>query len=134
MSRLLVAVLVLSPLSGYCNDPAVEAQRSVIQRDQQSAEFAARARGPASARAGDADTTRLEQLNARQLSEVVTLPMPEHLRDYQRQRMSEERALVVPPPVVTVPRAREKPETGALPLPSGTRPGVDPIPLQGPGY
>ena len=126
MSRLLVAVLAFLPFTGYCNDPAVEAQRSVIQRDQQSAEFAARARG--------ADTSRLEQLNARQLSEVVTLPMPEHLRDYQRQRMSEERALVLPPPVVTVPREREKSETRALPLPSGTRPGVDPIPLQGPGY
>ena len=126
MSRLLVAVLVLLPVNAYCNDPAVEAQRSVIQRDQQSAEFSARARGT--------DTTRLEQLNARQLSDVVTLPMPEHLRDYQRQRMSEERALVLPPPVVTVPREREKSETRALPLPSGTRPGVDPIPLQGPGY
>jgi hypothetical protein len=126
MSRVLAAVLVFLPLAGYCDDPAVEAQRSVIQRDQQSAEFAARARG--------ADTTRLEQLNARQLSEVVTLPMPEHLRDYQRQRMSEERALVLPPPVVTVRREREKSETRALPLPSGTRPGVDPIPLQGPGY
>jgi len=126
MSRLPVAVLVLLPFAAYCNDPAVEAQRSVIQRDQQSAEFAARARG--------ADTTRLEQLNARQLSEVVTLPMPDHLRDYQRQRMSEERALVLPPPVANAPREREKSETRALPLPSGTRPGVDPIPLQGPGY
>ena len=126
MSRLLVALLVFLPFAAYCNDPAVEAQRSVIQRDQQSAEFAARTRG--------ADTSRLEQLNARQLSEVVTLPMPEHLRDYQRQRMSEERALVLPPPVANVPREREKSETRALPLPSGTRPGVDPIPLQGPGY
>jgi hypothetical protein len=126
MSRLLVAALAFAPFTVYGNDPGVEAQRSVIQRDQQSAEFAARARG--------ADTSRLEQLNARQLSEVVTLPMPEHLRDYQRHRMSEERALVLPPPVVSVPRAREKSETRALPLPSGTRPGVDPIPLQGPGY
>ena len=123
MSRLLVAVLVSLPFTGYCDDAAVEAQRSVIQRDQQSAEFAARARG--------ADTTRLEQLNARQLSEVVTQPMPEHLRDYQRQKMAGERALVLPPPVVTVPKEREKAETRALPLPSGTRPGVDPIPVQG---
>ena len=128
MSRLPVALLVFLPFSGYCDDAAVQAQRSVIQRDQQSAEFAARARG--------ADTTRLERLNARQLSEVVTLPMPEHLRDYQRQKMADERALVLPPPVVTVRKEREKPEPdrGALPLPSGTRPGVDPIPLQGPGY
>lgn len=134
MSRLLVALLAFLPVTAYCDDPAVEAQRSVIQRDQQSAEFAARARGPASARAGDADTTRLEQLNARQLSEVVTQPMPEYLRDYQRQKMADERALVLPPPVVTAPKERAKAETRALPLPSGTRPGVDPIPLQGPGY
>ena len=126
MSRLPVALLVFLPFSGYCDDAAVQAQRSVIQRDQQSAEFAARARG--------ADTTQLERLNARQLSEVVTQPMPEHLRGYQRQKMAEERTLVLPPPVVTVPQEREKAETRALPLPSGTRPGVDPIPLQGPGY
>jgi hypothetical protein len=126
MSRLLVALLAFLPVTAYCDDPAVEAQRSVIQRDQQSAEFAARARG--------ADTTRLEQLNARQLSEVVTQPMPGYLRDYQRQKMADERALVLPPPVVTAPKERAKAETRALPLPSGTRPGVDPIPLQGPGY
>jgi hypothetical protein len=126
MRRPVVALLVFLPFTAHGNDPAVEAQRSVIQRDQQSAEFAARAHG--------ADTTRLERLNARQLSEVVTQPMPEHLRDYQRQKMAEERALVLPPPVVTVPREREKAETRALALPSGTRPGVDPIPLQGPGY
>ena len=126
MRALPVALLAFLPFTGHCNDPVVEAQRSVIQRDQQSAEFAAHARG--------ADTSRLEQLNARQLSEVVTLPMPEHLRDYQRQKMSGERALVLPPPVVNAPREREKSETRALPLPSGTRPGVDPIPLQGPGY
>ena len=126
MSRLLSALLVFLPFTAYCNDPAVEAQRSVIQRDQQSTEFAARARG--------ADTTRLERLDARQLSEVVTQPMPEHLRDYQRLKMAEERALVLAPPVVSVPKEREQAQTRALPLPGGPRPGVDPIPLQGPGY
>ena len=126
MKRLLVTVLAFAPFAAYGNDPAVEAQRSVIQRDQQSAEFAARARG--------ADTTRLERLNARQLSEVVTQPMPDYLRDYQRLKMADERALVLPPPVVTARQEPEKPDRGALPLPSGTRPGVDPIPLQGPGY
>ena len=125
MRTLLAAVLALAPLAAHCNDPAVEAQRSVIQRDQQSAEFAARARG--------ADTTRLEQLNARQLSEVVTQPMPEHLRDYQRRKMSDERALVLPPPVVMSKKEEEKPAR-ALPLPGGPRHGVDPIPLQGPSY
>ena len=99
-----------------------EIQRSVIQRDQQSAEFAARVRG--------ADTTRLEQLHARQLAEAVR---PEgvapELRPYERQKMSDERALVLPAPTVTLTKPPEKP----LPLPGGPRHGVDPIPLQGSG-
>jgi hypothetical protein len=95
-----------------------EIQRSVIQRDQQSAEFAARLRG--------ADVSRLEQLHARQLSEVSTLPLQTELRPYQRQKMADERVLVLPPPVVMkIPRA-EKP----LPLPGGPKYGVEPIPVE----
>jgi hypothetical protein len=123
--RALVAALALAPLAALGNGNELETQRSVIQRDQQSAEFAARVRG--------ADTTRLEQLNARQLSEVMTQPVPQYLQGYQRQKMADERVLALPPPVVTSQRPPEKPAP-ALPLPSGTRPGVDPIPLQGPGY
>jgi len=102
-------------------DSQREIQRSVIQRDQQSAEFAARIRG--------ADTTRLEQLHARQLAETLRPQgLPSELHPYQRQKMADERALVLPPPAVSV-KAPEKP----LPLPGGPRHGVDPIPLQGYG-
>ena len=102
-------------------DSQREIQRSVIQRDQQSAEFAARIRG--------ADTTRLEQLHARQLAETLRPQgLPSELHPYQRQKMADERALVLPPPTVVV-KAPEKP----LPLPGGPRHGVDPIPLQGYG-
>jgi hypothetical protein len=96
-----------------------EIQRALIQRDQQSAEFAARVRGQ--------DVSRLEQLHARQLQEAVQ-PNPE-LRPYQRQRMADERSLLVlPPPVVL-----KKPEA-PLPLPGGPRHGVDPIPAQSLGH
>lgn len=99
------------------NDDAI--QRALIQRDQQSAEFAARVRGE--------DTSRLEQLHARQLQEPVQ-PIPE-FRPYQRQRMAQERAVLsLPPPVV-----RKKPEA-PLPLPGGPRHGVDPVPAQGVGH
>ena len=93
-------------------------QRSVIQRDQQSAEFAARIRGE--------DTLRLEALHARQLSEVLTRPIAPELRPYQRQKMAEERVLALPPPDVKTVRPPERP----LPLPGGPKHGVDPIPVE----
>jgi hypothetical protein len=99
-----------------------EIQRSIIQRDQQSAEFAARVRGE--------DTAVMQRLHARQLSEVMTVPIQTELRPYQRQKMAEERVLVLPPPNVTPIGTSEKP----LPLPGGPKHGVDPIPVQGPGY
>jgi hypothetical protein len=98
-----------------------EIQRALIQRDQQSAEFAARVRG--------ADTTRLEQLHARQQLEVTTQPLQPELRPYQRQKMADERLLILPPPSVTA--ARPSKEQKPSPLPG--RPGhvTDPIPAQG---
>ena len=96
-----------------------EIQRALIQRDQQSAEFAARVRGQ--------DVSRLEQLHARQPQEVVQ-PNAE-LLPYQRQRMADERALLVLPAPVVI----KKPEA-PLPLPGGPRHGVDPIPAQGLGH
>jgi hypothetical protein len=116
----LLAGLVLGAACTFAaaNNEA-EIQRALIQRDQQSAEFAARVRGQ--------DVSRLEQLHARQLQEVVQ-PNPE-LRPYQRQRMADERSLLaLPPPVVL-----KKPEA-PLPLPGGPRHGVDPIPAQGLGH
>ena len=101
----------------YANDQ--EIQKALIQRDQQSAEFAARVRG--------ADTSALEQLHARQLLEVSRpLPLQPELHPYRRQKMADERALVLPPPVTMI-----KPPEGPLPLPGGPKHGVDPIPVQG---
>ena len=94
-----------------------EIQRSVIQRDQQSAEFAARLRG--------ADVSALQQLHARQLIEVTTVPLQTELRPYQRQKMANERVLALPPPVTMV-----KPLLKPLPLPGGPKHGVEPIPVE----
>ncbi len=105
-------------------------QRALIQRDQQSAEFAARVRG--------ADTTRLEQLHAEQLRDAGRALDPDprvarELRPYERQRMADERVLVLPPPVVRTPPAAET-GPGPLTLPRRERALVDPIPPQGLGY
>jgi hypothetical protein len=102
-----------------------EIQRALIQRDQQSAEFAAGVRG--------GDRASLEALHARQRLEVTTQtlhPDPavaRQLEPYQRQRMADERALVLAPPVIQKPKEAEKP----LPLPGGPRHGVDPVTAHG---
>jgi hypothetical protein len=103
-------------------------QRALIQRDQQSAEFAARVRG--------ADTTRLEQLHSEQLRDAGRPLDPDphvarQLRPYERQRMADERVLVLPPPVV---RAEPAPENEPRPIKAPTPPRtlVDPIPPQTP--
>jgi hypothetical protein len=101
-----------------------EIQRALIQRDQQSAEFAAGVRG--------GDRASLEALHARQRLEVATQPLhpdPEvarQLQPYQRQRMADERTLVLPPPVV-----QASPPERPLPLPGGPRHGVDPVTAHG---
>jgi hypothetical protein len=108
--------------SGLANDQ--EIQRALIQRDQQSAEFAAGVRG--------GDRASLEALHARQRLEVATQPLhpdPEvarQLQPYQRQRMADERTLVLPPPVV-----QASPPERPLPLPGGPRHGVDPVTAHG---
>jgi hypothetical protein len=109
-------------LSGLANDR--EIQRALIQRDQQSVEFAAGVRG--------GDRASLEALHARQQLEVTTQPLhpdpavARQLEPYQRQKMADERSLVLPPPVVQV-----KPPEKPLPLPGGPGHVVDPIPAQG---
>jgi len=108
-----------------------EIQRAIIQRDQQSAEFAARARGE--------DTRRLEQLHSEQLRDAVRPLSPlspdpavaRQLQGYERQRMADDRVLVLPPPVVRTPPAPES-EPRPLTPPSRPRTLVDPIPPQGP--
>ena len=101
-----------------------EIQRALIQRDQQSAEFAAGVnRGP------------LENLHQRQLMEAGRALHPDaeiarQLRPYERSRMARERegfVLRLPPPRIN---SGSDPDLQPLPLPGGPRHGVDPIPSQ----
>lgn len=125
--KILVAwALCLAASASLANDQ--EIQRALIQRDQQSAEFAARVRG--------ADTSALQQLHARQLLEAATQPphpdpaIARQLEPYQRQKMADERALVLTPPTVTTAPRPEKPAPRLLPLPGGPERLIDPIPQQ----
>lgn len=132
MQRIAAAALTLAALAAHAQDQ--EIQRAIIQRDQQSAEFAARARGE--------DTRRLEQLHSEQLRDAGRALSPDpalarQLQGYERQRMADERVLALPPPVVQGRPAQEReprPESRLLPLPGGPRPLVDPIPAQGSGH
>lgn len=120
--RLLSAVVLLSlpaVAPGQLQHEA-EIQRALVQRDQQAAEFAAAARGQSPA--------ALQELHERQLREAIQ-PYPSELRPYQRQRMTEERELVLPPPR-TNPLVLSEP----LPLPGGAASGVDPVLPQGLPY
>jgi hypothetical protein len=118
-----LAIVIACSAAFPCRANDQEIQRALIQRDQQSAEFAAGVRG--------GDRTSLEALHARQRLEVTTQtlhPDPgvaRQLEPYQRQKMADERALVLPPPVVQV-----KPPERPLPLPGGPGHVVDPIPPQ----
>ncbi len=111
-----------------CVRPAVaheqEIQRALIERDQQSAAFAAGVRGGAEAR------RQVEALNEAQLREVqqpALLPeaIVPHARAGQRARLAQERELRFAPPV---PRpAPDSASKAPLPLPGGPQPGVDPV-------
>jgi hypothetical protein len=121
----LVAAIAAWAIAGGCLANDQEIQRALIQRDQQSAEFAAGVRG--------GDRASLEALHARQRLEVTTQtlhPDPavaRQLEPYQRQKMADERALVLPPPVIQKSKELEKP----LPLPGGPRHGVEPVTAHG---
>jgi hypothetical protein len=119
-------LLLLLALSAPCLACAQqqEIQRALIQRDQQSAEFAAQLHGAQ-------DRARLETLHARQLSDALVPLSPDptlasQLLPYQRSRMSEERELRFAPPrgMESLPAAASR---APLPLPGGPRPGVDPV-------
>ena len=120
----LFAAIAAWAIAGSCLANEQEIQRALIQRDQQSAEFAAGVRG--------GDRASLEALHARQRLEVTTQtlhPDPavaRQLEPYQRQKMADERALVLSPPVVQV-----KPAEKPLPLPGGPRHGVEPVTAHG---
>jgi len=94
-----------------------EVQRALMQRDQQSAQFAARLRG-----APLIEQQRLENLSARQLLGVEK-DLPQELRPYERQQAAREHILALPPPVVRA-AASEKPR----PLPAKMPGVVDVVP------
>ena len=116
----LVALLLVT-LPAFAQEQDV--QRALIQRDQQSAEFALRLKQsqeiprPAP---GDprqlGEQLGLENAGARQLQSVQQ-ELPPELRAYERQRAAEERTLILRPSVVRAPEP-EKPR----PLP------VEPLP------
>jgi len=96
-----------------------EIQKALIQRDQQSAEFAARS--PEARRS-------LENLHSDQLRDAGRAPLP-----YERQQMARER-MVLPP--IDQPASRSVSDTDLskpLPLPgSGGTPGIA-VPIAAPG-
>ena len=97
-----------------------EIQRALLQRDQQSAEFAARLRG-----ATLVEQQRLENLSAQQLLNVEKNP-PAELRPYERQKAAGEHVLTFSPPVERT-KASGKPE----PLPAKPPCAVEVVPAGG---
>jgi hypothetical protein len=107
-----------------------EIQRALVERDQMSAEFAARANGVA--------PQALSDLHARQLRDVMAIPVSPEKRPYQRARMADERVLLLSPPTrksgsePDLRKSGSAPDFNApLPLPGGPRGGVDPVLPQG---
>jgi hypothetical protein len=127
--RLLVALFLLLPC-GVSLAQQQEINRALIQRDQQSAEFAAQLRS-------SQERAQLETLHARQLSEALIPLSPDptlasQLLPYQRARMGEERVLrLAPPPGISSSAGAGV--RAPLPLPGGPRPGVDPVTPDGVG-
>jgi hypothetical protein len=118
--RTFVALALLAPLCALPNPHEQEIQRALIQLDQRSAEFA---RG--------VNRQEMENLHATQLREAAQPlhPDPEiarQLRPYQRMKMTEERELRLPPPVV-MKKSGSDPDLRPLPLPGGPRGAVDPV-------
>lgn len=124
MSRLPLAFLLFSALA-LAQDQ--DAHRAVIQRDQQSAEFAARMRGEEASR-------RLEALHEQQNRELAHPVAPE-LQPYQRERFSRERSRIFQQPDESVSDTGQGPvsdtDVRPLPLPGGLPRGVDPVVPQG---
>ena len=109
--RALLFIVLLAPGMALCDQAAI--QRALIERDQQSAEFARKG---------------LENLHSRQLQEA-SQPLAPHLRPYQREsfRQEREQAKTGTDPIST-PEKGSVPDYRPLPLPGRPRPIVDPIP------
>ena len=121
-SALSLVLLALAPAVALPQQQDI--QRALIQRDQQSAEFAAQLKGGVEAR------RQLELLHEQQLRDAgqplsASPDVARQLLPYQRENMAQERegyVLRLPPPVV-----RAQQPAAPLPLPGGLRPGVEPI-------
>ena len=111
MRLALLLALLSTPAAAY--PQSAEVQKALIQRDQQSAEFARKG---------------LETLHARQLLEA-SQPLPANLRPYQREQMKQEREQAK---TGTDPISRAEkgsvPDYRPSPLPGRPRPLVDSIP------
>jgi hypothetical protein len=130
MKRLAALALGLAALSCMAQDPHTqrEIQRGLIQRDQQSAEFAAGVRGANSI----TERAALETLHAQQLRDVGRGLGPDpvvarELQGYERQTMANERELRLPPPVVHAAPAPKGPSLQPSSLPGGLQHVVEPI-------
>jgi hypothetical protein len=98
-----------------------EINRALIQRDQQSADFAAGVRG-ARVPPGVAAAQQREAL----IPLSPDAASAERLLPYQRQRMAGEYVLRLAPPVVRVPDQAPE-ERAPLPLPGGMPRAVEPV-------
>ena len=132
MKPLLAALLLAAPVAAAAQQQ--EIQRALIQRDQQSAEFAARLRGQ--------DVRPLEDLHARQLRDALAPANPDPgvaqaLAPYEREQMARERGqaqLRFSSPIFQEgPEAKHPAPRQPLPLPGGLQPGVDAVPADGLG-
>ncbi|HEX6692533.1 MAG TPA: hypothetical protein VF110_15460 [Burkholderiales bacterium] len=124
MRALLLPLLLPLSALAQLSPQQVEIQRALIQRDQQSAEFAAR--GVEARRA-------LENLNAAQLRDAGVPLSPDpviarELQSYQRQAAERER-MVLPP--IDQP-AKPGPPAPALPLPGSGGPPSVVVPISTP--
>jgi hypothetical protein len=105
-----------------------DVQRALIQRDQQSADFALRLKqsqertkpAPGDNRHLN-EQQRLDNLSAQQLQSVGK-DTPQEQRPYERQKAADERRLLFPPPVV-----RTKPPQKPRPLPAEYPQAVTPV-------
>ena len=119
-----LALVLSAPAFSQLSQGQVEIQRALIQRDQQSAEFATR--GVEARRA-------MENLNANQLRDAGLPLSPDpaiarELLPYQRQTMARERMMLPP---IDQP-AKFTPPPQALPLPGSGGPPSIVVPISAP--
>lgn len=110
-----LVVLLILAFPALAQEQAV--QRALIERDQQSAQFAARLHG-----APLAEVQRLENLFAQQLLNAAK-DLPQELRPYERQQAAATQTPDLPPAKTPTSRASE-----VLPLPVKPPGVVDVIP------